>query len=228
MAQDLKGEQRIILLYGASGTGKSLLVSQFPDVLILACDPGQTGGVPDTAKKYNPKVIRIVSYAQILNLLPVLKEKAGSAFQTLAVDSTSFLQRLVMAHILNISGAEIPRYEEWNLNAERMRKLLERFCEIPCHVIFTALEGTVKDEVTGKITGGADLPGKLAGEFPRYCGVVARLKVDSTYDSKGKLMATYRYSCTGDSTWYAKDRTGRLALEGPTEYAQFKNLFEKE
>jgi len=224
-AKDLSEEQHIVLLYGKSGVGKSTLVAQIPDVLILLCDPGKAGGFPDTAKKYNPKVIKIESYAQMLNLIPVLKEKAGKEFKALAVDSVSFLQRVVISHILRMAGTEIPRFDEWNLNAERMRKILEQLCEVPCHVIFTALDGQVKDEVTGATTGGADLPGKLAGEFPRYCSTVARLTVNSSYDTKGKLTANYIYTCVGDSTWSAKDRTGLIPLSGPTTIESFMPLF---
>lgn len=218
-------DQEIFLLYGESGVGKSLLLAQFPDILVLGCDPGDKGGMPRTALPYNPKMIKINSYQEIQNLLPVLKENAGVAYKALGIDSVSFLQKMVMDNILVMVGREIPRFDEWNLNAERMRKLLARICEIPVPIIFTALPGTVKDEVTGKITGGPDLPGKLAGELARYCGVVARLFVRSSYDKNGKLIPQYRYTVVGDDTWYAKDRTGLVNPEGETSFEAFKAIF---
>jgi hypothetical protein len=219
-------DQEIFLFYGESGVGKSLLVSQFPNVLVLACDPGNKGGLPRTALKYNPKLIKINSYTQIQNLIEGLKENAWKQFSVLAIDSVSFLQKMVMDNILMMVGREIPRFDEWNLNAERMRKLIARLCEVPVPIIFTALTGTVKDEVTGKITGGPDLPGKLAGELSRYCSVVARLKVNSSYDKNGVLTPSYRYTVVGDDTWYAKDRTGLVKPEGETGFDAFKAIFE--
>jgi len=221
-------EQEIFLFYGESGVGKSLLTAQCPNVLVIGCDPGEKGGMPRTALPYNPKMIKIGSYQEFTNLLPVLKEHANTAFSCLAIDSVSFLQKMVMDNILMMVGREIPRFDEWNLNAERMRKLLARICEIPTPIIFTALTGTIKDEVTGKITGGPDLPGKLAGELSRYCGVVARLFVKSSYNKDGKLIPSYRYTVVGDDTWYAKDRTGLVSPEGETSFKAFEAIFKKE
>jgi len=220
-------EDDILLLYGPSGVGKSLLVAQFPDVLILGCDPGKRGGVPKTADKYKPKVIKVESYSHMMGLIPVLKEKAGKEFGMLAIDSASFLHRMVMSNILTMVGREIARFEEWNLAQERMKKILERTCEIPCPIIFTALDGTAKDEITGKVTGGPDLPGKLQGEFPRYCSVVARLFVRTSYDKSGTLLSLYKFRVVGDDTWVGKDRTGLLPKEGETKWETFAPLFKK-
>lgn len=220
-------ENEIFLIYGDSGTGKSLLTAQFPDVLVLGCDPGARGGMPRTALPYNPKMIKIESFQQLNNLIPDLKENAGKAFRCLAVDSVSFLGRLCMGNILFTVGREIPRFDEWNLNAERMRKILEKLCEIPATIIFTALTGTVKDEVTGRITGGPDLPGKLAGELSRYCSVVMRLYMRTTYDKNGSPIPSYRYTVAGDDTWYAKDRTGLIAQkEGETSFKALEPIFQ--
>lgn len=220
-------DNTIFLIYGESGVGKSLLLSQFPDILILACDPGTRGGIPRTALAYNPKVIKIESYAQLNNMIPDLKENAGKTFSCLGIDSISFLGRLCMGNILSSVGREIPRFDEWNLNAERMRKILERLCEIQTNLIFTALPGTVKDEVTGKITGGPDLPGKLAGELARYCDVVMRLYMRTIFDKNGKSIPSYRYTVAGDDTWYAKDRTGLIKdPDGETSFKAIEPIFQ--
>lgn len=218
-------DQEIFLFYGDTGVGKSLLLAQFPDVLVLGCDPGEKGGMPRTALPYNPKMIKINNYQEMINIMPDLKENAGKQFGCLGIDSLSFLQKMVMDNVLSLVGREIPRFDEWNLNAERMRKLLARICEIPVPIIFTALTGSVKDEVTGKISGGPDLPGKLAGELARYCSIVARLYVRSTYDKNGQLIPSYKYTVVGDDTWYAKDRSGLVSPEGETNFKAFEAAF---
>lgn len=221
-------EEEVILIYGESGTGKSLLTAQFPDILVLGCDPGTKGGMPRTALPYNPKMIKINSFSELNSLLPTLKEEAGKSFKCLGIDSISFLQKMVMKDILTFSNREIPRFDEWNLNSERMKNLLTRLCEIPATIVMTALPGSVKDEVTGKITGGPDLPGKLAGELARYCSLVVRLYMRTSYNKDGKPVPSYRYTVVGDDTWYAKDRTGLISPDGETNFEAFKALFKEE
>lgn len=226
--QDLEDQNDVICLYGNSGVGKSLLAAQFPKPLILACDPGLRGGMPRTADKYNPNVIIIKSFPHFVGTLQKVKPYAGKLYETLVVDSISFLTNMCLANIMSVVGREIPKFDEWNLNAGRMRKLLISICETPATIVITGLEGTVKDEVTGKITGGVDLPGKLAGEFPRHCTVVARLFVRTSYDKNGALSANYFMTTVGDDTWYAKDRTGLLPSVMPTSFDGLKILFKKE
>lgn len=218
------------LVYGPSGVGKTTFSSFFPRPLILACDPGILGGSL-SALRNNPKHLKIESYDQVLKLLPLLKKAAWKEFDTLVIDSISYMGRLVMASILKAVGREIPRFEEWNLNAERMRKLINSFAEIGTHVVFTAVDSMTKDEVTGKIYGGPDLPGKLSKELPQACDIVLRLFVSSSYDSSMKKQTVYKYTTTPDDVWFARDRTGLLPAEGilskDDPFKDFRILFQE-
>lgn len=219
--------QRILMFYGPSGVGKTFLAAQFPNPLILSCDPGLLGGALSAAK-FNPKQMKIDSYEQLLNLLPTLDKFAGEEFKTVVVDSTSYLARLVMHDLLAKMGKEIPRFEEWNLLVERMRKLALAFTDLNCHVIFTAVDALQKNEITGDIYGGPDLPGKLAKELPQYCDVVARLAVTSevkVVERKAHRIPTYTYTVVSDGTYIAKDRTGFLEPQGPSDFGSFEVLF---
>jgi len=219
--------QRIILLYGPSGVGKTYLGAQFPKPLLLSFDPGRQGGAL-SARKFKPKQMKISDYNDLLSTLPILEEKAGISFKTLVCDSMSYLSRLVMRDILTKSGKEIPRFEEWNLLVERMRKLALAFTDLDCHVVFTAVDALQKNETTGDIYGGPDLPGKLAKELPQYCDVVARLSIESqmkVVSGKAVRVPTYSYTVVGDSTYIAKDRTGLMATSGPSSFESFEVLF---
>lgn len=206
--------QRVLLFYGPSGCGKSFLACQWPNVAVLACDPGPLGGVPESALKFKPKVIKIATYDDLLNIFPKLKAEAGKTFDNIVVDSISFLQQKILLAVLQKVGREIPRFEEWNLTQARMRRVVSALAELPCGKIFTAVDGASKDEVSGKMQGFPDLSGKLAREVPQSCDAVVRLFVDTGYNKDMQTVVTYKFRTVPDETYYAKDRTGLLPAEG--------------
>jgi len=216
--------QRILLLYGPSGSGKTRLAAQFPDPLFLSCDPGNLGGALSAAE-FRVKHIKISSYRQLMDLLPKLKPLAGKDFKTIVLDSATYLAQQCMNGILKQIGREIPRFEEWNLNASRLRQAIIQLTDMQCHVIITAVERYQRDEVTGKISGGPHLPGQLSTEISQACDVVARLFTSTGYGSDGKLQVRYRFRTVPDDTFYAKDRTNLLPREGESSFDIFKPLF---
>jgi hypothetical protein len=121
---------------------------------------------------------------------------------------------MIMKSILDVAGREIPRFEEWNLNAERTRRLINNLVDIPAHIVFTAIDDLSKDETTGRMYGGPSLPGKLSKELPQAVDVTMRLFTTTSYGADGKLKVSYRYRTVPDDTWFAKDRTRLLQAEG--------------
>lgn len=206
--------QRVMLFYGQSGSGKTRLACEIfgSDTLLLSCDPGGLGGAL-SAIHLKPKHIKVDSHSQLVALIPLLKKDAGKEFKCLVVDSVSYLQRIFMSSILQTIGRELPRFEEWNLCVERMRNIIKQIAELDCHVIFTATEDTQKDEITGAIFGGPNLPGKLAKELPQACDIVAHLMATSAYNSQGKREVVYKMINVPDGVWFARDRTSKLPAE---------------
>lgn len=219
-------QQRTVLIYGSSGVGKTHLAAQFPDPLLLSCDPGTLGGAL-SATKFGVKHLKVNSYSEILNLLPTLKANAGVEFKTIVVDSITYLGKLVLRHILQSVQREIPRFEEWNLNYTRTAMLINNLSELNCHVVFTAIDKVDKDEVTGKMMGGPELPGKLSKELPQAVDICTRLLTTTGYDNQGKLQVKYKFRTVPDDIYFAKDRTQLLPKEGESDFATFvKPLFQ--
>ena len=225
LSEDL---QRTILIYGASGTQKTRTAAQFPSPLFLSCDPGQLGGLASGAE-FKPKQIRIESWAQLQKALPTIEKDAGTEFKTLILDSTTYFQKIVMRDILRTTAREIPRYEDWNLCIERIRSILNQLANLKCNFVITATEQLLKDEISGKIMGLPNIPGKLAQELPAGVDVCLHFYVKSGYDANGKKKTSYWASSVPDDMWYGKDRFGILPAEfellQPKTFVQFASLF---
>lgn len=224
-------QQRLILLYGPSGVGKTRLAAQFPDPLLLSCDPGSMGGSL-SAVDFNVKQMKVTSYQELMNLMPVLKAQAGIEFKTLVIDSVTYLGKIIMQNILANANRELPRFEEWGLNYTRTARLINNFAEMNCHVVFTAIDKMDKDEITGKVSIGPSLPGQLQKELPQSVDVCARLFTITGYGTDGKLQVTYKFKTVPDDTYVGKDRTELLDKEGvipkDNSLQPFAKLFQHE
>jgi hypothetical protein len=223
LSKDDAWQQRTFLFYGPSGVGKTKLASQFPSPLFLSCDPGILGGAASAHE--GVKQMKVSNYEQLMSLIPTLQQYAGTEFKTLVVDSVTYMGKLSMAHILKSVGREMPRFDEFNLNYQRVARLINNLSELNCHIIFTAIDKIDKNEVTGQMFGGPDLVGKLSKELPQAVDVVCRLFTTTGYDTSGKLKVSYKLKTVPDDIFIAKDRLSLLPAECASDFAPFKPFF---
>ena len=230
-------EQYTFLIYGGSGSGKTVLSSLFPNPLFISVDAGAMGGLLSAVSQMEGSIkqVKLTSYQQLVGLLPALERDAKKVFHTLVLDSLTSFNQLVVRDILMLSAKETPVFADWNLAVARMRNIINKLASLGSHLILTATEQIQKDENSGKIIGLPNLPGKLAHEAPAGVDIVIRTHVRSGYDAKTmKRKVTYVGSTAPDDLWYAKDRSATLPAElmlsdeqGKPTFKTLEHLFEK-
>lgn len=223
-------QQWVLLFYGRSGTQKTRTAAQFPDPLFLSCERGQYGGLI-SAKEFSPKQIVIKEWQDYLNVLPKLKKGAGKDFKTLVLDSATAFSDHIVRNLLLQAGKEIADWDEWKLNASRMKSVINTLGDLPCHLIIIATERVQEDKKAKVDRGVPSLPGLLAEHLPASVEINLHFTGGTITNQKGEGVPNYIMKSTNHGIWCAKDTSGTLPATMFTEgkdstYAHLKHLVE--
>jgi hypothetical protein len=163
-AWDLAGGIRM-LLYGASGTGKTTLWSTFPDpILTLVCSGGNRPGelksidTPENRERISPKVI-----ASTRQLTTLMEEAYSGKYATLVLDHASGLADLMIMEMLGLDAPPISKYraagkgESWSLISQQQygqlavqcKDLFRDMLNLPCNVVIVAQQRYVTERDKG-------------------------------------------------------------------------------
>lgn len=219
-----------MLIHGDPGQGKTFLCGTAADdprthpVLFVDTEGGTL-----SIRNKDVQVVRVQSWQDIQKLVAHLR-KGNHPYKSIVVDSLTEMQKTIMSDILKqnqLNGnrqhdPDIPEQRDWGKNAERVRKVVRAFRDLPdVHVIFTCLSQEVKDEQTGKVTIKPSLPGKLRDEVPGFIDVVGWLHVMRQTEKQGdkketKLIRQIMFQ--PDASVSVKDRSGALGvvMQDPT------------
>ena len=189
-----------MLVYGASGTGKTVFAATSPTPLFLDME----GGLLSVAGRVDRAEIK--SFGDLKEAYRYLK--AGEhKYATVVLDSLTELEKIVMGAVLAEAGCEVPRHGEWNLWTTRMRDIVRAFRDLPMNVVMTALEAEIKDEVSGAVMKRPAMPGRFGFELAGYFDLVLYLSLEREAES-GTPVRHVR--TVGDERLVAKDRFGKL------------------
>jgi hypothetical protein len=224
-----------LLLYGVPGSGKTYLagsaseVARMSPVLFIDIEGGTKtlrNVFPDVdviriRDKFDDKG-RLVKSAW-KRLFEVYEDlRRGVPHNTIVLDSLTEAYKMsmysVMADVMKSGDRQnqdpdVPAVRDWGKSSEQIRRMVRALRDMDKHVIFTALQNDVKDQMTGAVTSKPSLPGKLADEIPAYIDEVLYLWVKAGKEGVERKILT---EPTGK--FIAKDRSGMLptTMTNPT------------
>ena len=197
-----------ILVYGPGGIGKTTLCFNFPvgkRRFVFDFEAGLK-----VVSHHQASVYRVLTYNEIFAALSYLER--DTEHDVVIVDSLTEMARVIMLGALALPAAgggrpmpEIPILQDWSLTIERVRSTVRRIrllIQKGKWVFFTAASSMDKDQNSGRIIGGPELPGKQLPTEICYL-------MDEVYymDSKQTPQGTVRVLKTQpDTIWMAKTR----------------------
>lgn len=222
-----------IMFYGDPGAGKTVLMGTAQDhpstspMVILDVE----GGTASIRHRKDIDVVRVRSTNDVVKAYNMLEADAGKTYKTVGVDSLSELQKLDLEDIMREVARdnakmdeEVPSQREYLKSQVHMRKLVRAFRDLPCNVIFTALQRIDQDPKTLKMQRTPNFSRKLAGEIAGFLDVVAFLDVIATEEGQPQR----RLLLQKTEMTLAKDRLGIGAGEAvvmdPTIPMLFNNM----
>lgn len=189
-----------ILVYGASGAGKTSLIPTLPNPITLSAE----GGLLSIRESDLP-FIEINTMAALREAyLWLTKSEEANHFQSVAIDSLSEIAEVVLCD--EKKNNKDPR-AAYGAMQEQMAELIRAFRDLPGkHVYMSAKLEKAQDE-TGKILYSPSMPGNKTGQaLPYFFDELLALRVEKDQDGN----AQRALQCDSDGLWLAKDRSGKL------------------
>lgn len=193
-----------ILLYGASGTGKTTFWATMPGpILSIICSGGNKTGetrsinTPENKKKI--KQVTLKESSELKELIDYIGSTSG--FKTVVLDHVSGLQDLILREILGIE--EIPVQKGWGTAsqqqygavAQQCKEYLRGLLNLSCNIVIVGQERTfngkddgLSSDIIQPTVGVATIP-SLAGWLNPACDYIIqsfkRPKTTTTYTTVG-------------------------------------------
>ena len=191
-----------LVLYGASGTGKTVMASTAPDPIFLSAEKGLLS-----------LAHLDVPYIEVNNLKTIgeaYKYCVSSEHKTIVLDSLSEITSVVLDKhkkelVAASSTGKVDARQAYGKVAESIGNLIRNFRDIDGkNVIFIAKERKIQDEATGEVTFEAYMPGQvLPFDLPYLVDEVLCLQMTRKGERFIQTQPDFKRVC--------KDRSGKLA-----------------
>lgn len=195
-----------VLIYGPAGIGKTTAA--------FSLEPKKKRFVLDfeaglkVVKHMEASVFRVSNYQDLWRVIMWLQK--DEEHDIVICDSLTEMGRVIMLGALSMPSnsrpmPELPVLQDWTLTIERCRTVIRKLRELTYKgkwVIFTAASSVDKDQNTGKIIGGPELPGKQLP--PEVCYLMDEVyRMDASGSPSGMKRMLYT---APDSIWVSKSR----------------------
>ena len=202
-----------VLIYGASGTGKTHFIGTCPKPYCFDFDNGMETlagmGVPFQGELYEP--LLPTTWDRFNAKLQEFEAGRVKGVRTIAIDSLTAFCDMVEARVLRVNNHDIyhKTQEDWGHELSAIEQVMYRLnqCSKHYHVVVTAHEQLKEDLVRGEtfvvpIVSGKTMPFSL----PKWFTEVYRLFTDRTKEKK----PDYKMLTCADRRYSAKSRLGGL------------------
>lgn len=198
-----------ILVYGASGAGKTTLIKTLVPlgkVLLLSAEAGLL-----SIRGVSGIDVATISSVQDLREAFSLLAKKDHSYSWVALDSISEIAEVVLTDAKE--KAKDPR-QAYGAVLEEVVRISRAFRDLPISVLFLAKEELTKSE-SGALLYSPGFPGtKLGVAIPYMFDIVARLVIATSEGKRVRFLQTQP-----DGTSVAKDRSSKLSDAEPADLA---------
>ena len=129
-----------VLVYGESGTGKTMFALSFPGKVAVIDTEGGTELYGGRGDVQDFDVIRTKSYEEVMSAIDFIEADGGKTYQTLVVDPIT-----VVYQVLQEAAAKNSKTRDggidmrgWGVIKTRMNRLYVRLTNLPVHVVVTS------------------------------------------------------------------------------------------
>ena len=193
-----------ILVFGASGAGKTTLCATAPGkTLIISME----AGLLSIKDKDNVTAIEVKEASEIEEIAQLL-ESGKLDYDTVCLDSVTEMSEILLAS--EKARSKDPR-RAYGEVIEVMTRTMRRFRDLKIHVIFVAKEDKIRDEQTGVFHHQPMMVGaKLPVQIPYFFDEVLALRTFTEENEEGKKIINRWLQTTIGDNYTAKDRSGKL------------------
>lgn len=128
-----------ILIYGASGTGKTLAALSFPRPAVVDAENGTDlyAGRPNIPEF---SVLRVKTFEELQKAISFIQADKGKSFDTLVIDSVSVFYDVQKEAASKTAANQELGYREWAKINNRMVYLYNTLTNLPVHIVCIARE----------------------------------------------------------------------------------------
>jgi hypothetical protein len=181
-----------ILVYGASGCGKTVFAAGFPypmlyldfdqkvdsAALFYKNDKERLEGIDVRQLGETMSVSPIEQLTRIINDELIPQQKSGvMKYKTIVLDSLTTFSSSTLNYIISSNpgvkrvasrqGVQ-PTISDYGILRREFQKLIPGLLSLPCNVVMLGHIATEKDEVTGQVFRGPHMDGSFARDLPIY------------------------------------------------------------